>query len=117
VPTYVELFTGFRSWGWTSEGITSLFNRTRWTSKVAFEAQCLLATDLLSMQGAALTPEARAFWDTQAHRVPDPSCTCGAYAGINMQHVIDVNYTQFGIHGEVWLWGRLYRHARGWRAQ
>jgi hypothetical protein len=39
------------------------------------------------------------------------------YAGINMQHLIDIGYINHGIHGEVYLWGRLYRHSLGWRAQ
>ena len=39
------------------------------------------------------------------------------YAGINMQHLIDIGYIQRGMHGEVSLWGRLYRHTLGWRAQ
>jgi hypothetical protein len=39
------------------------------------------------------------------------------YAGINMRHLIDINYIQRGIHGEVHLWGRLMRHTLGWRAQ
>ena len=39
------------------------------------------------------------------------------YAGINMQHMIDINYIQRGIHGEVHLWGRLERCTLGWRAQ
>jgi len=69
------------------------------------------------MQAAGLTPEAKAFWEKQIHRAPDPSCTCGTYAGINMQHLIDINYTRFGVHGEVSLWGRLYRYTLGWRAQ
>ena len=34
-----------------------------------------------------------------------------------MQHLIDINYIQRGIHGEVSLWGRLYRHTLGWSAQ
>jgi hypothetical protein len=117
--TYVppEPFTGYRSWIWTSEGVTSLFNGVPWTPKVPFEARCLYGTDLRSMQAAALTPEAKAFWERQRHRVPDPSCTCGTYAGIDMQHLISLRYTQFGVHGEVSLWGRLYRHTLGWRAQ
>jgi len=60
---------------------------------------------------------ARKFWQKRAHQVPDPSCTCGMYAGINMQHMIDIGYIGRGIHGEVSLWGRLYRHTLGWRAQ
>jgi len=43
--TYVppEPFTGYRSWIWTSGGVTSLFNGVPWTPKVAFEAKCLYA--------------------------------------------------------------------------
>ena len=117
VPTYVEPFTAYRSWIWTSEGVTSLFNGVPWTPKVPFEARCLYGTDLRSMQAAALTPEAKAFWARQQHHVPDPSCTCGTHAGIDMQHLISLRYTQFGVHGEIYLWGRLIRHTLGWRAQ
>ena len=46
-------------------------------------------------------PAAKKFWEKQAHHVPDPDCTCGMYAGINMQHLIDIGYIQRGIHGEV----------------
>jgi len=117
--TYVppEPFTAYRAWNWTTEGITSL-NGVLWTPKEAFEATCHYADDLCSMKAAAPnTPEARKFWDKHAHRVPNPHCTCGMYAGINMQHLIEIGYIQRGIHGEVSLWGRLYRHTLGWRAQ
>jgi len=99
--TYVppEPFVAYRAWNWTTEGITSL-NGARWTPKVAFEAKCRAAE-----------------LEMKSHQVPDPSCTCGMYAGITMQHLIDINYIQRGIHGEVSLWGRLCRHTLGWRAQ
>jgi hypothetical protein len=114
--TYIEPFTAYRAWNWTTEGVTSL-NGALWTPKVAFEATCPDAADLRSMQAAALTPSAKKFWQSKTHHVPDPGCTCGMYAGINMQHLIDINYIQRGIHGGVHLWGRLYRHMLGWRAQ
>jgi len=114
--TYIEPFTAYRSWSWTAEGVTSL-NGALWTPKQAFEAKCPHADDLRSMQAACSTPQAKAFWSKKQHLVPDPNCTCGMYAGINMQHLIDINYIQRGIHGEVSLWGRLYRHTLGWRAQ
>ena len=69
------------------------------------------------MRAAAIGSVAAEFWQSKSHQVPDPGCTCGMYAGINMQHLIDINYIQRGIHGEVSLWGRLYRHTLGWRAQ
>jgi hypothetical protein len=114
--TYIEAFVAYRAWNWNSEGITSL-NGALWTPKVAFEAVCPHAEDLRSMQTAASTEAAKEFWREQSHIVPDSGCTCGMYAGINMQHLIDINYIQRGIHGEVHLWGRLYRHTLGWRAQ
>lgn len=115
--TYIEPFTAYRAWDWTEEGVTSL-NGALWTPKVAFEATCPHADDLRSMKAAAgSSPAAAKFWEKHSHHVPDPSCTCGMYAGINMQHMIDINYIQRGIHGEVSLWGRLYRHKLGWRAQ
>lgn len=113
---YIEPFTAYRAWNWTAEGVTSL-NGELWTPKVAFEATCPHADDLRSMQAAVTTEEAKRFWQSKQHLVPDPSCTCGMYAGINMNHLIDINYIQRGIHGEVSLWGRLYRHTLGWRAQ
>ena len=114
--TYIEPFVAYRAWNWTAEGVTSL-NGALWTPKVAFEATCHYAGDLRSMRAAAIGSAAAEFWESKSHQVPDPSCSCGMYAGINMQHLFDINYIQRGIHGEVSLWGRLYRHTLGWRAQ
>jgi hypothetical protein len=114
--TYIEPFVAYRAWKWTAEGVTSL-NGALWTPKVAFEATCHYAGDLRSIRAAAIGSVAEEFWESKSHQVADPGCTCGMYAGINMQHMIDINYIQRGIHGEVSLWGRLYRHTLGWRAQ
>jgi hypothetical protein len=114
--TYVEPFVGYRAWNWTTEGVTSL-NGEPWTPKVAFEAKCHYRNDWRNMVAAASSEETRRFWQSKEHRVPDPECTCGMYAGINMKHLIDIGYVGRGIHGEVSLWGRLYRHTLGWRAQ
>jgi hypothetical protein len=115
-PDYVEPFVAYRAWNWTAEGVTSL-NGAPWTPKVAFEGTCHYAGDLRSIRAAAIGSVAAEFWESKSHQVPDPGCTCGMYAGINMQHLIDINYIQRGIHGEVSLWGRLCRHTLGWRAQ
>jgi hypothetical protein len=114
--TYIEPFTAYRAWNWNDEGITSL-NGSLWTPKVAFEATCPQTEDLRNMRAACSTSQAQAFWNKKQHLVPDPACTCGMYAGINMKHLIDIGYIKRGIHGEVSLWGRLYRHTLGWRAQ
>ena len=114
--TYIEPFVAYRAWNWTADGVTSL-NGTLWTPKTAFEATCHYAADLRSMRAAAIGSVAAEFWASKSHRVPGPGCTCGMYAGINMKHLIDINYIQRGIHGEVHLWGRLERNTLGWRAQ
>ena len=99
--TYVEPFVAYRAWNWNAEGITSL-NGALWTPKVAFEATCHYADDLRSMQAAACSPVAKKFWEQRKPTMsPTPTCTCGMYAGINMQHLIDINYIRRGIHGEV----------------
>lgn len=104
IPDYIEPFVAYRAYNWDAEGVTSL-NNARWTPKVAFEATCGVRYDSLSLE------------PVQTHAVPDANCTCGMYAGINMQHLIDIGYIERGIHGEVYLWGRLQRCTLGWRAQ
>jgi hypothetical protein len=112
IPDYVEPFVAYRAWHWTAEGITSL-NNAMWKPKVAFEAMCV--------HQIKIDDEAKMKAILQAmgadHPVPNERCTCGMYAGINMQHLKKIGYIQYGIHGEVYLWGRLYKHTLGWRAQ
>jgi len=113
---YVEPFVAYRSWGWSAEGFASL-NGAPWTPKVAFEAMCHYRDDWKWLVASATTDETRKWLQSNEHFVPNQNCKCGMYAGINMRHLIEVNYIQRGIHGEVSLWGRLYRHTLGWRAQ
>jgi hypothetical protein len=100
VPDYITPFTAYRAWQWDAEGVKSL-NNAAWTPGVAFEAGCPIS------KAAAFNP----------HRCPDEDCTCGMYAGINLEHLISINYASSGIHGEVSLWGKLLKHSLGWRAQ
>jgi hypothetical protein len=44
------------------------------------------------------------------------NCTCGIYAAKTLHH-FGAGYGQYGIHGEVYLWGTVVEHERGWRAQ
>jgi hypothetical protein len=114
--TYIEPFVAYRAWNWTAKGVASL-NGAPWTPKVAFEAKCEYREDWKSLVASATTDEARKWLESKEHFVPNPNCTCGMYAGINLKHLIDISYIRRGIHGEVWLWGRLCRHTHGWRAQ
>lgn len=115
--TYIEPFVAYRAWNWLADGTLTSLNQAVWTPRQPFEATCAHAERNQGMLAACSSPAAKEFWEQQAHRVPDPDCTCGMYAGINMQHLLDINYIQRGIHGEVHLWGRLMRHTLGWRAQ
>jgi len=131
VPDYIEPFVAYRAWNWTESCITSL-NNAPWKPKVAFEATCPRVEEhaKLFSEAQKANPDVEILggisslgeFDTIAnlrssHLVPNVECTCGMYAGINMQHLIDIGYIEHGLHGEVYLWGRLYRHTLGWRAQ
>jgi hypothetical protein len=52
-----------------------------------------------------------------AHEAPQAGCTCGVYAAKSLAHLRTAGYTQYGIHGEVNLWGTVVEHETGWRAQ
>jgi hypothetical protein len=44
-------------------------------------------------------------------------CTCGVYAARTLDHLTEINYRDFGIHGEVNLWGKVWQHKLGYRAE
>src|SRR6266481_1046762 len=52
-----------------------------------------------------------------AHEAPHSTCSCGVYATKNIEHLRQSGYERYGIHGEVYLWGTVIEHERGWRAQ
>jgi len=116
MPDYVSPFTAYRVWQWDADGIKSL-NHAVWTPGVAFEATCPKAAGWVAPDSSLCTDEQEATRHKNQHHVPSEDCTCGMYAGINLQHLISINYAQQGIHGEVLLWGKLLKHTLGWRAQ
>lgn len=134
MPDYLEPFIGYRAWHWNEDGITSL-NNVPWTPKVAFVATCphieetaklyeegLRQADHFGVQLAGFEGTLGRFNTVaemrEAHPVPNENCTCGLYSGLNMEHLKnDTDYIHRGIHGEVSLWGRVYPHSLGWRAQ
>lgn len=138
IPDYLEPFVGYRAWNWDEEGISSL-NMVRWAPKVAFVATCPHVEQVIkeaeesaklceaisnagrfgvsvSVNDVDVSTIARELY--AEHPVPNENCTCGLYSGINMEHLQhDTDYIHRGIHGEVSLWGRVYPHSLGWRAQ
>jgi hypothetical protein len=55
--------------------------------------------------------------DNFHEEIPEPLCSCGVYAAKHYQHLIDINYGRYGIHGEVALWGKIVECTLGYRAQ
>lgn len=114
MPDYLAPFTAYRVWQWDEDGVKSL-NHAEWTPGVAFEAKCAnLESQAAKYEGR---PEIQAWLRQHEHPVPGEDCSCGMYAGIDLQHLINIGYAGQGIHGEVLLWGRLVECTLGWRAQ
>jgi DNA-binding CsgD family transcriptional regulator len=49
----------------------------------------------------------------RTHQAPQADCTCGIYA----VKTAEQRMSSGGIFGEVYLWGTVVEHERGWRAQ
>ncbi len=92
-PDYVEPLVGYRTWHWTAAGIKSL-NGTFWPVGEPLSA-----------------------WCRNDHEPPGDGCTCGVYAARTLDHLTEINYRDFGISGEVHLWGKVWQHELGYRAE
>ncbi len=95
VPDYISPVVGYRVWQLDSTGLKSL-NGIEWQPGKAFVAEC-------ENQGC--------------HDAPQADCTCGVYATKSFAHLRWAGYAQYGIFGEVRLWGTVVEHEQGWRAQ
>jgi hypothetical protein len=96
VPDYISPIIAYRVWQWDSLGLKSL-NGEQWFPNHALEANS-------SRCG-------------KEHPVPTDSCACGVYAAKDLPHLQGIGYDRYGVHGEVYLWGKLVEHRLGWRAQ
>lgn len=113
VPDFVEAFTAYRAWHW-EDGVVKSLNGAVWTPRQAMAATC--------PNNASLTDDVEwndilEEWERHMHVPPVESCSCGIYAGKNFEHLVEINYANFGIHGEVSLWGKLMECTLGYRAQ
>lgn len=52
-----------------------------------------------------------------SHSAPHLDCTCGIYAGMNLEQLRRPGYERSLIYGRVMLWGDVVEHQCGWRAQ
>jgi preprotein translocase subunit YajC len=108
IPDYISPVIGYRVWRWNATGLKSL-NGEPWLPGRPLAAGCRAA--------ARGTIFGRAKAGHDAHETPHSACTCGVYAAKTIEHLHQCGYKRFGIHGEVYLWGKVVEHERGWRAQ
>jgi hypothetical protein len=112
IPDYLSPITAYRTWQWDTEGLKSL-NNTLW-----FPGQEAVAvTGMHGCPGAAADFDWKLNPMISKHSAPGAGCSCGIYAAKNFEHLANIGYLGQGIHGEVYLWGRVVDHQLGYRAQ
>jgi hypothetical protein len=99
---------GYRVWHWGAAGLKSL-NGIHWLPGKPLSAACGIAL--------SRTIAGRAEHGYVTHEAPHEDCTCGVYSAKSLDHLRTFGYMQYGIYGEVWLWGTVVEHEAGWRAQ
>jgi hypothetical protein len=99
---------GYRVWHWDAAGLKSL-NGIHWLPGKPLSAACGIAL--------SRTIAGRAEHGYVTHEAPHEDCTCGVYSAKSLDHLRTFGYMQYGIYGEVWLWGTVVEHEAGWRAQ
>ena len=76
--------------------------------------------------GEYLVAECHKRSSRKGHEIPVPSCSCGIYAGLNLEHLRDMGYVDShvgyrgmatGVVGEVWLKGKVIECTTGYRAE
>jgi preprotein translocase subunit YajC len=107
VPDYISPIVGYRVWQWDAAGLKSL-NGELWARR---RLSALCAADAKGFMSGLprLTHD--------SDQLPHPSCTCGVYAAKTLERLRQCGYSRFGVCGEVYLWGTVVEHERGWRAQ
>jgi len=108
VPDYISPVVGHRVWQWDDVGLKSL-NGELWSAKQPLSAVCRAATR------NSISDLPRTAHD--AAELPGLKCTCGVYAAKNIEHLNRCGYSKFAVRGEVFMWGRMVEHERGWRAE
>jgi hypothetical protein len=107
VPDYISPIIGYRVWRWKPTELQSL-NGQPWLPGRPLVVGC---------GPPAGTVAGRAEATHSPHELPHADWTCGVYAAKNLEHLREIDYERFGIHGEVCLWGTVVEHRLEWRAQ
>ena len=108
-PDYISPIVGYRVWIWDTTGLKSLCAK-RWHPGQALEARCKASAVVGTIAGRTETAN-------DSHDAPKANCTCGVYAAKTFDHFRKGGYERYGIHGEVYLWGKVVEHELGYRAQ
>ncbi|MBZ5655884.1 MAG: preprotein translocase subunit YajC [Acidobacteriia bacterium] len=108
VPDFISPVVGYRVWQWDATGLRSL-NGEKWVAHQPLSAVCRadVRGSIAGLSKATHNPA----------ELPSFSCTCGVYAARTMDHLRQCGYRKLSVHGEVFLWGTVVEHERGWRAQ
>ncbi len=107
IPDYISPIVAYRVWQWDAVGLKSL-NCEPWIPD-----HCLAAACRYRLWKAANGEAA----SLDGHEPPHHNCRCGVYAAKNFAHLRNIGYADYGVHGEVYLWGRVVEHHFGYRAQ
>ena len=114
IPDYLSPIVAYRTWQWDAEGLKSL-NNDLWIPGEAKKATCKVIAPCT--RKAWQWDEAAGEWVTCSHEAPVDGCSCGVYAAKSYEHLASIGYLGQGPHGEVHLWGRVWDHRLGYRAQ
>src|SRR5208283_4983697 len=105
LPDYISPIVGYRVWTWGTLGLKSLCGE-RWKPSQSLAARCRASTIV-----------GRADVVHDVRDIPEANCTCGIYAAKTLHYFRSAGYERYGIHGEVYLWGKVVEHELGYRAQ
>lgn len=119
VPDVVAPIRGFRKWEWDEMGLSS-FNGVRWHPSDPMRAECK-GQVWFSVTGNP-TPRAEHACPWDPHKDPKVHSEhgCGIYAYSSFEdawrNLFDSS-TSSAVLGEVEVWGRVWPHERGYRAE
>ena len=108
IPDYISPIVGYRVWTLSTMGLKSLCGE-QWHPAKSLAARCRASTVVGTIASRVEGHD--------SHDAPQVNCTCGIYAVKTLHHFRSAGYEQFGIYGEVYLWGTVVEHELGWRAQ
>ena len=106
VPDYIAPIIGYRLWQCDVAGLKSL-NGVPWIPGKPLTAGCGV---LRHGKFVFLPPHF-------AHDTPQVDCRCGVYGAKRLDSLQSMCFWDSGVRGEVFLWGTVVEHERGWRAQ